>query len=502
VVKVYWCHAGDHQRIAEPDDRNDFCATSPVEVATLAEEPRQRVMIDISSSPKNSWRDKVKHFSGLDRAIVFTVLARGCQILGSGGTVFLIVHFLTPAEQGYYYTLYGLVSLQVVFELGFSFVILQMAAHESAYVTLLSDGTIEGDSIAHKRLASILQKVRRWYTVAAFSMFVTLAPSGWYFFLQHQRPGDSVEWKLPWTLLVLMAALLLQVDPIFSFLEGCGQIREVALLRMEQVVVGVAFGWTAIISGHGMYSPAVTLSGQFLTGVLFLWARRKFLLCLLRKDTEEDDIAWAREVWPFQWKIAVSWICNWFSAQMLVVILFTYCGAVAAGKMGMSMSIVGSLSGIAFAWMSTKSAIFGSMVQRREESLLDRLFFRALLQSTVLICIGAIVMLAGLSALERYLPSLGARTISVPLFAVLAVTALSSNIVQSEALYLRAHKCEPFLLQSILLAALVSGSALLLARKYGVTGIVWGYFVCMGLIALASGTVIFRKKRQAWGYIS
>jgi hypothetical protein len=457
-------------------------------------------MIDVSSPPKNSWGHKFKHFSGLDRAIVFTVLARGCQILGSTGTVLLIVHFLTPVQQGYYYTFYGFVSLQVVFELGFSFVILQLAAHESAYVTLLSDGTIEGDPIAYKRLASILQKVRRWYTVAALLMFVTLAPSGWYFFLQHQRPGDSVEWKFPWTLLVLMAALLFQVDPLFSFLEGCGQVPEVARLRVVQVVLGVAFGWTAMISGHGMYSPALTLSGQFLTGVLFLYPRRRFLLSLLRKNTEEHNIAWVSDVWPFQWKIGVSWICNWFTGQIVVLILFTYCGPVVAGKMGMSMSIVGSLSAIAFAWMSTKAATFGAMVRRRERNLLDSLFFRTLLQSTVLVSTGAIIMVAGLFILQKYLPSLGARTIPVALFAVLAVTALSSNIVQSEALYLRAHKCEPFLLQSILLAALVSGSAFMLAKRYGATGIVWGYFVCMGLVALGSGTIIFRKKRRTWGY--
>ena len=47
------------------------------------------------------------------------------------GSVLLIVHFLTAAEQGYYYALWSLVALQSVFELGFSFVILQVAAHET-----------------------------------------------------------------------------------------------------------------------------------------------------------------------------------------------------------------------------------------------------------------------------------------------------------------------------------------------------------------------------------
>ncbi len=51
------------------------------------------------------WVLWLKHLLGLDRAIAYTVLARGVQILGSTGTVLLILRFLSPVEQGYYYTL-------------------------------------------------------------------------------------------------------------------------------------------------------------------------------------------------------------------------------------------------------------------------------------------------------------------------------------------------------------------------------------------------------------
>jgi len=91
----------------------------------------------------------VKRSIGLDRSIAFTVAARLCQIAGSAGTVLLIVRFLSPLEQGYYYTLLSLMALQTVFELGFSFVILQLAAHESALLTIFPDGRIEGERTAH-----------------------------------------------------------------------------------------------------------------------------------------------------------------------------------------------------------------------------------------------------------------------------------------------------------------------------------------------------------------
>jgi hypothetical protein len=459
-------------------------------------------MAAIGPAQNANWLDKLKHITGLDRAIAFTVLARVIQVLGSTGTVLLIVRFLTPAEQGYYYTMYSLICLQIVFELGFSFVILQLAAHERAHLTFLPDGRIEGDPIAHRRLASVLQKVRRWYTAAGFLMFVILAPTGWWFFLLRHRAGDSVHWMIPWTLLVIMASLMFQVDPLFSFLEGCGQVAQVARLRVSQIVAGVALAWIALISKHGLYAPAANMIGQFSMGALFLWARRRLLLPLLRMDTGEHSIAWGQEVWQFQWKIAVSWICIYFTAQVFTPILFTYCGEVVAGQMGMSLSIVGSLSAVALAWMSTKSAPFGTMIERKQRKLLDALYFRTLLQSTVLVTMGAVALIAGMFILARYFPRLSARMLPPPLFALLSITAVCSHIVQSEALYLRAHKVEPFLLQSVLLSALVSASALVLARTEGAAGVVWGYFVCIGLLGVISGTIIFRNKRREWSALT
>src|SRR5664280_183412 len=142
----------------------------------------------------------LKHWIGMDRAIAFTVLARGWSVLAGIVTVLLIARFLTAAEQGYYYTFSSLVALQVVFELGFSFVILQLAAHERAELSFLPDGRVEGDAVAHSRLASVLQKAVRWYSVVGLLMTVALLPTGLYFFGAQQDLHAVVGWRVPWCL--------------------------------------------------------------------------------------------------------------------------------------------------------------------------------------------------------------------------------------------------------------------------------------------------------------
>ena len=88
---------------------------------------------------------QIRHLLGIDRAVGFTILARSWTILSGALTILLIAHFLSAVEQGYYYTFSSLVALQTVFELGFSFVILQLAAHECSHLQICPDGEISGN---------------------------------------------------------------------------------------------------------------------------------------------------------------------------------------------------------------------------------------------------------------------------------------------------------------------------------------------------------------------
>lgn len=102
---------------------------------------------------------------GLDGTVAYASLARMVNIAGSTGMVLLIVRFLSPIEQGYYYTLLGLVALQMVSVPGFSFVVQQLAAHECVHLKLQADGSLVGDRVAHARLASAPQLSVHWYSV-------------------------------------------------------------------------------------------------------------------------------------------------------------------------------------------------------------------------------------------------------------------------------------------------------------------------------------------------
>jgi O-antigen/teichoic acid export membrane protein len=445
----------------------------------------------------SSLLDRLKKTAGLDRAIVYAVSARVWTILSNLVTVVLMTRYLSPIEQGYYFTLTALVALQVIFELGFSFVIMQHAAHERAYLQLAADGRIEGDPRAHSRLASVLQLAVRWYSRAAIILGTFLIPAGIYFFSSNEQMGVSVHWLFPWLLSAAACIAVFLQDPLTSFLEGCGEIRQVAGLRLWQCLANTAFAWTCMLTHHGLFAPGMMMIASALVGTIFLWRRRRLLLGLLRYPSGGDVISWQHEIWPFQWKIAVSWLCAYFTRQIFTPILFHYRNAVEAGQMGMSISVVGYISAIVLAWMTTKAPVFGSLVARREYKDLDRLFNRTLLQAMSFLIFMSFCCMFAVIFLNRFFPSLAGRLVSPRAFALLLVGTLGSVLVQSIAIYLRSFKREPFLWQSVAVAVLTLLVCRISVRTMGTMGISISYLVCTGGVGVLSAWMIFRGWRRA-----
>jgi O-antigen/teichoic acid export membrane protein len=166
--------------------------------------------------------------------------------------------------------------------------------------------------------------------------------------------------------------------------------------------------------------------------------------------------------------------------------------------MGMSLNVATALQAIAISWVNTKSAPFGAMIARKDYAQLDRTFFRALWQSLGVCLTGGLVFLAGAIWLNREQIPFAHRLLG-PLALALLFCATTVNIaVFSEALYLRAHKQEKFLLNSVLTAILVAASTFFFGRSYGATGIISGYLATLLVVGLGIGTFTFMKYRKAW----
>jgi hypothetical protein len=196
--------------------------------------------------------------------------------------------------------------------------------------------------------------------------------------------------------------------------------------------------------------------------------------------------------------MAVSFACGYFIFQLFNPVLFRYWGPAEAGRMGMSLSLSNAIAGIAISWINTKAAPFGAMIARREFARLDHIFFRTLLQTLALALLGALTVWTAVVVLNvRHMPF--AQRVLPPLpFGLLLVSMLISQIINSWALYLRAHKQEKFLINSVIGAICLSLSTYFLGRRYGALGMTYGQVAIGIFVGLTTGYYTFSKYRKLW----
>ncbi|MFK2504393.1 hypothetical protein ACIXPB_19920, partial [Bacteroides fragilis] len=84
------------------------------------------------------------------------------------------------------------------------------------------------------------------------------------------------------------------------------------------------------------------------------------------------------EIFPYQWKIALSWISGYFIFQLFNPVLFATEGAVIAGQMGMTLAALNGIQSLSLSWMTTKIPLYSGLIAQKQYRQLDIIFNRTL----------------------------------------------------------------------------------------------------------------------------
>jgi hypothetical protein len=442
---------------------------------------------------------KIASLVGINQAIGFSLLARSWQIFAGPITLLLVAQHFNLAQQGFYYTFNSVLALQVVFELGLAFVIYQFASHEFTTLTWGHAGKVRGDQHAINRLHSIIKRSVIWYGGVALLMAIFVLPAGLYFFSRHEVVGFTVLWQGPWVALVLAASAYLPIIPILAAIEGSGQVAQINRLRLMQGVCASVLTWVAIFSGAGLYAASVT----FIVNVAFGsgWIKRTYPVLLnairLQKDSDGlSNFSWKREIWPMQWRIAVSWISGYFIFQLFTPILFYYHGPVVAGQMGMSLVIANMLNTVALVWLQANTPNMAQSVARGDWLALDSTFTKVFWQSVAVSFLGSIAVITMLWILSAH--PLIHRLLPIMDMVYLLIAFFLSHVIGALAHYLRMHKREPFMLLSVLGAVFVALAMWYFGRFHGSTGMVVSLMVINLVYGLPSALWLWLHLRKTW----
>jgi len=271
----------------------------------------------------------------------------------------------------------------------------------------------------------------------------------------------------------------------------------VAAARLLTAVLGMLGLWLMLSLGYKLWGLVVLHALNLTVAATWIVCRRgRLLSTIFAQRTVAGAIDWRHDIWPFQWRIAASWMGGYFGTQAITLILFASLGPVEAGRFGFSLTALGALASGATAWLTTKAPRFGSLVAQGRYAELDVLYGRALRGALTVGALGAATLVASVALLDLFHVALVDRFVPLAGLAAMAVATLINVKVGAEATYLRAFRREPYVALSLMTGVLQVLAVLLLVRYGDIVRIAFAYAAIVIGIGLLWARILFIHLRR------
>lgn len=444
----------------------------------------------------------IAHKIGLDKAIAYSSGSRVISGLMGVFSVFFITTFLTGVEQGFYYTFGSILALQVFFELGLTGIMAQYVAHEVSHLQLNNNLEYEGEEKYRSRLSSLVHFCVKWYAVLAVIVFFFLLIVGFVFFYSYGKEHTGVSWQLPWVIICVGTAINVFQSPFISVLTGLGKVKEMSKVGFYQQII-IPLNWLGLFLGFKLYVLGITGLISILIWQFYVWRTGLARIVLnLWNNTISERVTYMKEIFPYQWKIALSWISGYFIFQLFNPVLFATEGPVVAGQMGMTLIALNSIRTLSESWMNTKIPLYSKLIALKDYFTLDSLFNKTLKQMiyiswTLLVSFFLLILILNITQFKFGEHILAERFLSYWPLILMMFSVFIQQFVSSWAMYLRCHKKEPFLVLSICNGIACLCSTFLLGNLYGLYGITIGYLLINVMVA-PWAYYIYKTKKEEW----
>ena len=425
-------------------------------------------------------------------------------------TMVFILLFLSDVVQGYWYTFISLAALSTFADLGFTIIVGQFSAHEYAHLKINENGLLEGDKEHLERIISLFRFILKWAVVVLIVAFPIIGGAG---IAALNVPGSNPEeimlikeWIVPWLLYILCSGLNFFASIILSFFEGCNQIGKIQRNRLIGSIVSTLVTWVLLFLKPSLYVLAISAAlGVVVNFALLFWRFHKLLKQLLKQKIE-GQYKWFKSFMSLIWKYALSWVSGYFIFQIYTPLAKMRFGAVAAGQVGITITLIQACFAIANVWVFVATPKLNMAASKGDWRGMDDLFKKNTLLSIATYLFGALCIVGGYLLfinppadvyLLNKISELLHRFLGILPMCFLLGAYLLQVPINSVATYGRAHKYEPFMVPSIINAVIVFGITMLcvftLSVDYIFIGIL-GANVVLVFVALW----MYKKRKNFW----
>jgi hypothetical protein len=413
------------------------------------------------------------------------------QGIALGASSILVAAKLPSTAMGYYYTFLNVISLQVLIELGFGQCLIQFISHESTSLSIDKDEEI--NTIKDGKIFDLIKLTQMWYTSVSLFGSLILGIAGVIFL--RSREDTSVDWFLPWIGLCVANSGLLVAQGYLVSLEGLNEINWLAKTKLISNCAKTAFLVAGLTFGLELYSLAASAFVQAIFQYALISIRWKNLF-KAAKQFGVLKFTTLIEIFPLQWKLAISWAAGYIIFNLYVPLLFREIGAASAGKFGLSWTLIFGIVAASFCWVGVNGSRFGQLIKTNNYGALDDLWFRSCTKSLMTIFALYLLFFTAILTIPQ-LEFIKNKLLSIKLLILLCIAGIAQLLALCQASYLRAHKREPFLIPTVIGAILLYIFCPTAVKRHGVDGLIWAVTTIF-IIGVPINTAIFTYCKRTW----
>ena len=401
------------------------------------------------------------------------VLQKLVQALTGLVTAWLVTIYLTPDEQGYFFTMGSLLSSYILLDLGLSNLLVQFSARSFTGLSWHKHEIIDpGDGQKRSSFLGLVSWTLRWYSFTGLAAFL-LIPIGYAYFY-FAKSGADVAWQLPWIAVVSSIALSMPAIGLLSILEGAEKIRATYALRIAHYLLGALLAWMLLIQGHGLFAQA--MAPLAIAVVVIYWLRKHYGVLLKNPPHIASNFNWRLDVWPQQKRVTVGWFSNYLFLHVPVPVVFYFSGAKVAGQMGLAMVVANVAGAIAMSWVTAATPRITNLITRGNAVEGRALFERSLAIAVLLLLLGGTAVTGLVFFVQGY--DWSERILGPGQLILLFLVFALFHGVNALIVYFRAFKKEPLALPSLIATSAIVIAGCFVVPHLGVNG-------AIGLMAIA-----------------
>lgn len=351
-------------------------------------------------------------------------------------TSLLIVHYLSPEEQGYWYTFSSILGLAAFAEMGAGQILLRFVAKEQPQLDHSEEARIRLSNLFFfgGKLSAILS--------TGVSLIALLVGFWWL----PQTGEVGVDWKTAWLLAAVISGPTLFVGFANSFFEGMQLVTAANVRRVLSAWIALASMALAFVSGLGLVAYALSRLVSNAYSILHLYLANKGRIKMLYALRAKPKIFNGREEFlPLQYKYALTWATGIFVNGLYAPLIFKFDGVIAAGEYGLSFGFLGIISGISGSLLVARRARMAALAGNGDYEGVIGNFRKILLIGVVTFTSASLVLVALVQLNPSFINTYTSRMLSPSQMGLLALSQLLWLLVTIFTTTVRSFNIEPFI---------------------------------------------------------